>query len=1042
MNRKLVYVALMSAILVASAALADSVGVGDFEGNLDGWRAGDGFALSFSATGATTGAQALQVDGPGDWHISALLDAKSQRTTLAMKGVKITADVTVVADEMTTAWMQVGMVINAQGDELNGVNNNVGWNDLGSQDVARDGQPHTYTWVLPDALTAKIAKADDNIGWFELALISNLDVASVAKFYVDNIQISYEGPTSSVLVSSFEGGNDGWYTDTYTAGTIAVGTTGATAGAQALQVEGPGGWQQLTKVDVRPHLATLATKGVKITADLTAFEADMATTWMQVGMVINAQNNDDSGANNNLGWNDLGSLDIARDGQPHTYTWAISDAVAAKIAGADSGIGWFEILLISNADETSVVKFYIDNIQLVSPAIDTDKSTDTVIGNWEQQMDGWVVGGGADVLYNDVNGVTLDSYSLDVWVPSGAWNTDVLKLNLMDPNQAAVLEAFKVNTKVSADVTRLVADWPVDDIPGWNEMVLVLNAGGDGWSMWEVVGKVASWRQPDGDKMITAVWDYAPLVSRLDFDNLTYCELNLGINANDATYEGTVWFYIDNMRLSGAGIALDPLPANGAVDVDINTMLNWTGGIFAASHNVYLGTSTAPVEGANLDSNPQVVFTQVDTNRFDPNELAFNTRYFWRVDEVNEANPDSPWKGPVWNFTTANFITVDDFESYTDNLDAGEAIFNTWTDGWKIDENGSLVGYEVSPFAERTNVRGGFQAMPLLYDNTEAAYSATTRQWAGPQDWTRNGFDTLKIYIMGKTDNVADEMYITIEDEAGNSATMTQTDTSFMTAEAYSEWFIPIREFAGVDVTKVVKFTVGVGNRVTASGATGMLFIDDIRVVLEPYGLVAHYALENNLEDSSGNGFHGTFAGDPNFPAVFVNGPAGFGKGLLFDGTGGHQNVECGTFNPSAATGQLTVALWAKWDGLSNQWQGLMGKRDSWNAANTMWHLEVDQNAGTLGFAQPNAGVYPGTKLPIGTWAHVAVTFDGTTGVFYLNGVEAGRGAFSFGFDKDAAVHFGSDDPNGGNAFNGALDEVRLYDKALSAAEVQALLTK
>ena len=59
---------------------------------------------------------------------------------------------------------------------------------LGGQDVARDGQPHTYTWELPDALTAKIAGADDNIAWFELALVSNLDGASVTKFYIDNIQ--------------------------------------------------------------------------------------------------------------------------------------------------------------------------------------------------------------------------------------------------------------------------------------------------------------------------------------------------------------------------------------------------------------------------------------------------------------------------------------------------------------------------------------------------------------------------------------------------------------------------------------------------------------------------------------------------------------------------------------------------------------------------------------------------------------------------------------------------------------------------------------
>jgi hypothetical protein len=95
---------------------------------------------------------------------------------------------------MTTTWMQVEMVINAQNNDDNGANNNIDWQGLGLQDVTRDGQPHTYTWVLPEALTSAIAGTDDNISWFELVLVSNLDGASVTKFYIDNIQLIYESP--------------------------------------------------------------------------------------------------------------------------------------------------------------------------------------------------------------------------------------------------------------------------------------------------------------------------------------------------------------------------------------------------------------------------------------------------------------------------------------------------------------------------------------------------------------------------------------------------------------------------------------------------------------------------------------------------------------------------------------------------------------------------------------------------------------------------------------------------------------------------------
>jgi hypothetical protein len=43
--------------------------------------------------------------------------------------------------------------------------------------------------VLPEALTSAIAGTDQNISWFELALVSNLDGASVTKFYIDNIRL-------------------------------------------------------------------------------------------------------------------------------------------------------------------------------------------------------------------------------------------------------------------------------------------------------------------------------------------------------------------------------------------------------------------------------------------------------------------------------------------------------------------------------------------------------------------------------------------------------------------------------------------------------------------------------------------------------------------------------------------------------------------------------------------------------------------------------------------------------------------------------------
>jgi hypothetical protein len=1042
--------ALLLAALVTTGYGQTAV-VGNFEGSLDGWYTDTWTAgtIALSATGATVGTGAMEVSAPGGYKQCTKASVKSQMAILANKYAKITAEVTAFAADTTSTWMQVGMVLNCQGDDGNGANNNIGWQDLGTQGVALDGKPHKLIWWLSDALTTKIAGADDKIGWFETLLISNVDGAATAKFYVDNIKVSYE---ASAQIGDFESGLDGWFTDQWVSGAVALSDKGATVGTGTMEITGPGGWKAQTKIDAKSYLADLANKGASVTMDVTAFAADTTSTWMQVGLVLNAQGDDGSGANNNIGWNDFGTQGVALDGKPHRLTWWLPDALTGKIAGADDKIGWFELEIVSNVDGAATAKFYVDNIRifglpLAAPAA---KATDFILGNFEQQLDGWVVGGGADVRYSDTNGVTLDKYSLDVWIANGAWNQDVLVMNLLDPNNAAALAAFKSNTKLSVDVTRLVRDWPVDDIPGWNEIIMIVNAGGDGWSMWETVGKLVSWKQTDGDKTLTAVFDYAPYLARMNLDNMTWCELHLGINANDASYAGWVWFYLDNMKLIGGGTALYPKPANAAIDVDINTQLSWSGGAYAAKHNVYLGTDRGAVTTADGAGNASVTFTEVDGASFDPTGLEFNTEYFWRVDAVNDVNPDSPWKGATWSFKTANAIVVDDFESYTDA--PGAEVFSTWADGVGTDEiapngTGAMIGLYPDPingtFCDTTTVHGGKQSMPLHYENTPFTTSEAIRTWAAPQDWTRNGYDTMSLYVHGKAANGVDPLYLIIKDSDGKTATKTCDIATILTAEDWTLWEFPTSDLAGVDLTKVIQMTIGVGNpQGGPSKAIGNVLIDDIQIGVKPMGLVAYYKLEGNLLDSSGNGHDGTFGGDASRPAKFVAGPTGFGQGLLFDKGVPNQCVELGTFNPSIATGKLTVALWAKWEGLSGQWQGLIGKRDGWAADNMMWDIEIHKDDGTIQFRRNGSnGVPAGQTLQVGTWTHLAATFDGTTARFYINGTEAGSASFTFGSDTEAALHFGTNDTAEGNSFNGSLDEVRIYDKALTATEVKALLT-
>ncbi|MBC8468620.1 MAG: LamG domain-containing protein, partial [Planctomycetes bacterium] len=148
------------------------------------------------------------------------------------------------------------------------------------------------------------------------------------------------------------------------------------------------------------------------------------------------------------------------------------------------------------------------------------------------------------------------------------------------------------------------------------------------------------------------------------------------------THKGDIWSF----TTEGAVAALNP--ANGAVDVTQTPVLTWAPG-FGASHEVYFGADAASLElksSGNLGS-----------ESYDPGQLEWDTTYYWRVDEANGTNADSPWTGPLWSFTTANFLIIDDMESYND-LDesdpASNRIYLAWIDGFDNPAaNGSVVGY-------------------------------------------------------------------------------------------------------------------------------------------------------------------------------------------------------------------------------------------------------------------------------------------------------------------------------------------------------------
>jgi hypothetical protein len=281
--------------------------------------------------------------------------------------------------------------------------------------------------------------------------------------------------------------------------------------------------------------------------------------------------------------------------------------------------------------------------------------------------------------------------------------------------------------------------------------------------------------------------------------------------------------------------AFAPSPADGDSNVKQTAILSWSPGVYAASHELYFGTDKDAVKNADTASPEYIGTRDLGAESYDPGKLEWDITYYWRIDEVNNANTDSPWIGSLWSFTTANFLIVDDFESYND-LDPDDPesnrIFNAWLDGYGVPTNGSVVGYENPPFAEQTIVNGGRQSMPLYYDNS-VGYSEATLTLTYPRDWTEKGVTTLTIWFIGDAANAAETLYVALN---GN-AIVTHDNPNAAQVDSWTEWTIDLQAFAdqGVNLTNVNTISLGLGNKNNPlAGGSGMMYFDDIRLYPPP----------------------------------------------------------------------------------------------------------------------------------------------------------------------------------------------------------------
>lgn len=207
-----------------------------------------------------------------------------------------------------------------------------------------------------------------------------------------------------------------------------------------------------------------------------------------------------------------------------------------------------------------------------------------------------------------------------------------------------------------------------------------------------------------------------------------------------------------------------------------------------------------------------------------------------------------------------------------------------------------------------------------------------------------------------------------------------------------------------------------------------------------PAPFVAHYRFDETAGgtagDATGNGRTGTLTGGAGWTTGWTGGA------VNLTGSGAYVTLPAGILTGANA---FTVATWVRVDALAT-WSRLV---DFGSGTGTYLFLTPRSGAGTARFAITTGGagaeqrIDAPAALPVGAWTHVAVTQVGDLGVLYVNGAEVARNAGltlrPAGLGSTTQNWIGRSQYAGDPYLDAAVDSLRLYSRALTAAEVADL---
>lgn len=510
-------------------------------------------------------------------------------------------------------------------------------------------------------------------------------------------------------------------------------------------------------------------------------------------------------------------------------------------------------------------------------------------------------------------------------------------------------------------------------------------------------------------------------------------------------------------------VATNPTPPHlGTIDT-WNTNLSWTPGVAAITHDVFFSTDFDDVN----DRQPSAYLGNVQTPGVPvgipgsayPNFLVAGQTYYWAVDEINNSDANSPWMGAVWSFTmdpnTPNPVPPTIESMLGEVTETGAEIFGT-----VVDDGNDACTAQVSIKSEYDDAwiplghQGMFftddlvvEVLKDLIPGTQYQYKITLENHSGKDVTDTVVFQTqgtlpaLFIHKQPKSQIVATGRPVQL------CVGMIAKDIDpsliqylwFKKAPGQANTAIAGASEACLNIAAMTPADEGEYSCMMIVPGVGVVTSDTAVVSIKQ--LMAHWKLDGNMSDSSGNGWDATLEGttedDPDAWAQGVVGQA-FAASKYQVRRGVVQGTE-EAFN--FYRNGFTVAAWIKTQNRS--WSCVASKQYRDVGPWTGWVLNVDPQGKVEIALRGTVGYRNGGPVNDGLWHLVAASYEPEAGQvrLYVDGMYIGsklsRNALRI---SDVPMIIGAErlQDNLGQ-FEGMIDELRLYNYPLAPSEVRNL---